>query len=77
MDRLEKTLTLMGGLAVATSAWVVGHDIYLLGGEVNSNSLHCIVNDPRLLISAGAGVFTGTIYGIYRAAKNTYQSLDR
>ena len=77
MNGLEKTLALMGGLVGITATLVVYHDIYLLGGKVNPESLHCIVNDPRLLISAGAGIFTGTVYGIYKIAKNIYQFVDK
>ena len=77
MNGLEKTLALMGGLAGTTATLIVCHDIYLLGGKVNPESLHCIVNDPRLLISAGAGIFTGAIYGIYRTARKVYQSAEK
>jgi len=69
MNGIEKVLI---GTSIASTlavVYITGSDITQLE-TISLDGLHCVITDPRLLLSVGAGITAGASLGLYRYGRN-------
>ncbi|MBS3080014.1 hypothetical protein J4221_00945 [Candidatus Pacearchaeota archaeon] len=69
MDGIEKVLAGTIGASTLAATYVTISDLAQLE-TYTLDGLHCVITDPRLLVSVGAGITAGAILGLYRYGRD-------